>query len=70
VTTALEYRETPQRLRIAEVALDKLAQTAVVVDSGRARAAGDEELEARDAERVLDVDGEEAQVKGVLCRWA
>src|SRR5215212_1092328 len=54
----------------AEVAVDELAQTTVVVDCARARSPGDEELEVRDAERVLDVDGEEAEAKGVLCRWA
>ena len=48
-----------------EVAVDELAQTPVVVDRARARAPGDEELEARYAERVLDVDGEEAEPKGV-----
>ena len=42
----------------AEVAVDESAQTTVVVDRSRARASGDEELEVRDAERVLDVDGE------------
>jgi hypothetical protein len=54
----------------AEVAVDELAQTTVVVDCARARSPGDEELEVRDAERVLDIDGEEAEAKGVLCRWA
>src|SRR5829696_8304553 len=54
----------------AEVAVDELAQTTVVVHSARARAPRDEELEVRDAECVLDVDGEEAEAKGVLCRWA
>jgi hypothetical protein len=53
-----------------EVAVDELAQTTVVVDSARARAPSDEELEVRDAECVLDVDGEETEAKGVLCRWA
>ena len=50
----------------AEVAIDPLAQAAAVVDRGGARAAGDEELEARDAERVLDVDGEQADAEAVL----
>jgi hypothetical protein len=53
----------------AEVTVDELAQTPVVVHSSRARAPSDEELEVRDAECVLDVDGEEAEAKGVLCRW-
>ena len=44
----------------AEVAVDELAEPPVVVDRARSRPAADEELEARDAERVLDVDGEEA----------
>jgi hypothetical protein len=50
----------------AEVAVDELAQTTVVVDRARARAPSDEELEVRDAERILDVDGEEAEAKGIL----
>src|SRR2546423_6526129 len=50
----------------AEVAVDELAQTTVVVDRARARAPGHEELEVRDAERVLDVDGKQAEPKGVL----
>src|SRR5215208_2145841 len=54
----------------AEVAVDELAQTTVIVHSARARAPSDEELEVRDAECVLDVDGEEAEAKGVLWRWA
>src|SRR3712207_1283456 len=45
----------------AKVAVDKLAQTTVVVYRARARAPSNEELEVRDAERVLDVDGEEAE---------
>jgi len=54
----------------AEVAVDELAQTTVIVNRTHARAPGDEELEVRDAERVLDVDGKEAEAKGVLCCWA
>src|SRR5215216_6819097 len=54
----------------AEVAVDELAQTTVVVHSSRARTPSDEEHEVRDAECVLDIDGEEAEAKGVLCRWA
>jgi hypothetical protein len=53
----------------AEVAVDELAKTTVVLHSARARASSDEELEVRDAECVLDVDGQEAEAKGVLCRW-
>src|SRR4051794_3847732 len=54
----------------AEVAVDELAQTMVVVDRARARAPRDEELEVRDAERVLDVHGEEADAKRVRRRRA
>ena len=54
----------------AEVAVDELAQTTVVVDSASARAPRDEELELRDAECVLDVDGEQAEPNGVLGRRA
>src|SRR2546423_10537642 len=54
----------------AEVAIDELAQTTVVVDRARAGAPGDEELEVRDAERVLDVDGEQADAKGIVYRRA
>jgi hypothetical protein len=50
----------------AEVAVDELAQTTVVVDRTRARAPSDEELEVRDAERILDVDSQEAEAKGIL----
>ena len=52
----------------AEVAVDELAQAAVVVDRARARAAADEQLEARDAERVLHVDGDQADAEAVLGR--
>ena len=63
--------ETWKDLRdCAEVAVDELALTTVVVDRARARAPSDEELKVRDAECVLDVDGEEAEAKGILCRWA
>ena len=51
---------------LPEVAIEELAQTAVVVNRARPGASRDEELEVRDAERVLDVDGEEAEPKGVL----
>src|SRR5438552_3889234 len=61
--------ETRKDLRNrAEVAVDELAQTTVVVDSARAGAPPHEELEVGDAERVLDVDGDKADAKGVLCR--
>ena len=51
----------------AEVAVDELAEPAVVVDRAGARATADEELEARDAEGVLDVDGEQADAERVVC---
>ena len=49
-----------------EVAVDELAEPPVVVDRARSRPAADEELEAGDAERVLNVDGEEADPGLVL----
>src|SRR6478672_12543857 len=49
-----------------EVAVDELAEPPVVVDRTRSRTPADEELEAGDAERVLDVDGEEADPKRVV----
>ena len=52
----------------AEVAVDELAQPAVVVNGAGARATADEELEARDAERVLDVDRQQAEAEGVAGR--
>jgi hypothetical protein len=52
----------------AEVPVDELAQTPVVVDRARPGASGDEELEVRDAERVLDVHGEEAHAMRVVAR--
>src|SRR5215204_6936827 len=64
VETGIDLRDC------ADVAVDELAQTTVVVHSARARAPSDEELKVRDAECVLDVDGEEAEAKGILCRWA
>ena len=50
----------------AEVAVDELAEPPVVVDRARSRPAADEELEAGDAERVLDVDGEQADPELIL----
>ena len=50
----------------AEVAVDELAQPAVVVDRAAAGAARDEQLEVRDAEGVLDVHGEQADAPLVL----
>jgi hypothetical protein len=51
--------EARQDLRdLAEVPVDELAQAPVVVDCAGTRASPDEELELRDAERVLGVDGE------------
>ena len=56
--------ETRKDLRdLAKVAIEELAQTAVVVNRARPGASRDEELEARDAERVLNVDGEDAEAK-------
>ena len=49
----------------SEVAIEELAQATAVVDRARARAAGDEQLEARDAERVLDVDRQQAEAERV-----
>jgi hypothetical protein len=51
-----------------EVSVDELTEPTVVVDRPRAAAAGDEELEIRQAERVLDVDREEADPEAVLGR--
>jgi len=53
-----------------EVAIHELAKTAAVVNRSGTRAPGDEELEVRDAERVLDVDGEETDAKRVVDRHA
>jgi hypothetical protein len=44
----------------SRVPVHELAETAVVVDRAAAGAAADKQLESRDAERVLDVDGDEA----------
>jgi hypothetical protein len=52
----------------AEVAVDELAETTVVVDGAGARAPRDEELEVRDTEGVLNIDGEETEAKGILGR--
>jgi hypothetical protein len=52
----------------AEVAIDELAKTAVVIDRARARTSRDKELEVRDAEGVLDVDGQQAEAERVLGR--
>jgi hypothetical protein len=51
---------------LAKVAIEELAKTAVVVNRARARTSRDEELEVRDAERVLNVDSEDAEAKGVV----
>ena len=53
-----------------EVPVHEVAEPAVVVDGAGPGAAADEELEIRDAERVLDVDGEQADAEGVVCRRA
>jgi hypothetical protein len=52
---------------LPEIAIDELTETTVVVDCPSARSPSDEELEVGDTERVLDVHGEEADTKGVLC---
>src|SRR5262245_27854984 len=49
-----------------EVAVDELAEPPVVSDGARARASRDEQLEAWDAERVLDVDRKQADAELVL----
>jgi hypothetical protein len=51
---------------LSKVAIEELAQTAVVVNRTRPGASRDEELEVRDAEGVLNVDGEDAEAKGVV----
>jgi hypothetical protein len=59
--------ETRKDLRdLAKVAIEELAQTAVVVNRTRPGASRDEELEVRDAEGVLNVDGEDAEAKRVV----
>jgi hypothetical protein len=50
----------------AEVPVQELAEAAGVVDRARARPSGDEELEIRDAERVLDIDQEQAEPEPVV----
>ena len=50
----------------AEVAVDELAEAARVVERSGAGAAGDEELEAGRAERVLDVDDHERDAEPIL----
>ncbi len=47
----------------AEVAVEELAEAAIVVDRPIARAPRDEQLEVRDAERVLHVHGEQADAQ-------
>ena len=51
-----------------DVAVKEVAEAAVVVDGAGPGAAAHEQLEARDAEGVLDVDGDKADPVGVLCR--
>jgi hypothetical protein len=51
---------------LAKVAIEELAQTAAVVNRTRPGTSRDEELEVRDAEGVLNVDGEDAEAKGVV----
>ena len=52
----------------AEVAIDELAEAAVVVDGAGARPARDEQLEARDAEGVLDIDCQKTEAERVRSR--
>ena len=52
----------------AEVAVDELADAARVVERPGPRAPGDEELEARRAERVLHVDDDEGDPEAVVRR--
>ena len=52
----------------AEVAVDELAEPARVVERAGAGAAGDEELEAGRAERVLNVDDDESDAEPVVRR--
>ena len=54
----------------AEVPVHEVAEAPVVVDRAGAGAAADEELEVGDAERVLDVDGEQADPERVVRRRA
>src|SRR5205809_455870 len=49
---------------LSEISVDELTQTTVVVNSTGTRATRDEELEVRDAERVLDIDGGRQRRKG------
>jgi hypothetical protein len=51
---------------VVEVPVDELAQAACVVERAGARAAGDEELEPRRAERVLHVDDDERDPEAVI----
>ena len=53
-----------------EVAVHELAQAPAVLDGTAARSSGDEELEPGRAERVLEVDGEQAHAPPVGgCRF-
>ena len=52
----------------AEVPVDELAEPAAVVHRAGAGAAAHEQLEARDAEGVLDVDREQADARRVARR--
>ena len=53
-----------------QVPEEEVAQAAVVVHGARAGTARDEQLEAGDAERVLDVDRDQADSQRVLRGWA
>ena len=52
----------------AEVAIDELAEAASVVERPCPRAPGDEELEARRAERVLHVDDDDGDPETIVRR--
>jgi hypothetical protein len=60
---SVEAREDLRDRR--KVAIHEPAQATVVIDCAGARPPSDEQLEVRYAERVLDVDSEEADAKVV-----
>jgi hypothetical protein len=54
------------RAYASDVPVDEIAQPAAVIDCARAGASGDEELEARRAERVLDVDRQQTETERII----
>src|SRR5204863_9517471 len=52
-----------------DVPVEELTEAPAVVDGSRPGAPGDEELEARDTERVLHVDRDEADSERVIGGW-